>query len=110
VKDENPYLPPNATPAASGAEQPRRSILLLRIAILVLGTFVFGMGFLFAASGVYFTLNPAKLQSGTQPVPASFASGDYPRLLVWTAAAVAFAAAMGWCAVNAFSTLRRWLG
>lgn len=104
MKDENPYMPASTTSTASGTEPPRTS--LLRVIALLFAVSVFGLLFLFAASGVYFTLNPAVLQAGNQPAPASFEPDDYPTLAVWSTAATAFAVALAWCVARTISAFR----
>lgn len=107
MKDENPYMPASTTPTASGAEEPGHP--LLRFIALLFAVSVFGLLFLFAASGVYFTLNPAVLQAGNQPAPASFEPDDFPTLAAWSTAATAFAVALAWCFARTISALPRLL-
>lgn len=108
MKDVNPYIPAKTTSTAKGAEPLRLS--WLRVITLMFATTVFGLLFLFAASGVYFTLNPAVLQAGNQPDPASFESDDYPTLMAQSTAVAALAVALTWCVARTVSAFRRLLG
>ena len=60
----------------------------------VIGMMMLGVCLLFTIAEVHFTLNPAMIQSGDQPVPAEFMLNDGPMLIFWCATSIGLLATL----------------